>query len=185
MRIGILGSGLMGGEASLVIRHDESRHCTPNRSQTDFFNTIDPFRLFGACGSNQHLADGDRGRQPTRSQPGSLLGGRRAESRQFLERRLEVGEPPLAELALPVSFELADGSNIRFNDLPSSFGEVDCGVPVLSFAAALQIAKLLELTEEMVQRLFRNAELLGQSGRPHAVYRRVLEQAEIRFVDIV
>ena len=99
-----------------------------------------------------------------------------AKSGQFLQRRLEVGEPLFTKLALPVSFELAHGGNVQFENQPSTLGEVNSRVSVPLFAAALQIAKLFELTDEMVHRLLRRAEALGQIGRPHAVYRRVLEQ---------
>jgi len=42
----------------------------------------------------------------------------------------------------------------------------------------------IELAEEMIQRLLRHAEVLGQRRGAHAVYRWILEQAEISLVDI-
>ena len=57
-----------------------------------------------------------------------------AESGQFLQRRLEVGEPLFTKLALPVSFELAHGGNVRFENQPSTLGEVNSRVSVPLFA---------------------------------------------------
>src|SRR5262245_18398656 len=57
------------------------------------------------------------------------------------------------------------------------------GRPVRLHAAALDVAELLELSEEMVQRLLRHAEPLRQSDWADAIARRLLEQPDIGLID--
>ena len=74
--------------------------------------------------------------------------------RQLLKRRLEVRETLLAESALPVCFELTHGGDIRFHDQPTTLSEIYRSVSLPRFAAAFEIAKLLELPEKMIHCLF-------------------------------
>ena len=46
---------------------------------------------------------------------------RSAKSGQLLRRCLEVGEPPLTQLALPNGLDLIDGGDVQFNDMPPAF----------------------------------------------------------------
>ena len=66
---------------------------------------------------------------------------RSVKSRQFFQRSLEIREPLLAELLLPIRFNLAHGGDVGLDNQPAPLGEVNGGVTVGLLVAALQIAK--------------------------------------------
>lgn len=123
------------------------------------------------------------GVNPGKEQIKSVAAGLVAD--QFLQRRLEFGKALIADLRPPVGFQALHGGEDNLQHLPATLGVMDGGKAAGGVRAALDIAQLFHLPQQVVQRLLGHAQPLGDVAGALAVERRILEQADVAEVQVV
>src|SRR5579883_240061 len=118
-----------------------------------------------------------------RALPAPALAGR-IEAREPSKAAHERSEFPAAERGGPLGLQLPLCGPDRREHPPAAAGEIDEAAATRALAAALHVAELLQLADDVVHRLLGDVGALGEIDRPRAVGRRPEEAAEQRLVEI-
>jgi len=97
-----------------------------------------------------------------------------------------LGEAFWAELLCPCGFDVADRVADHADCGGAAWGECDAfGAEVVGIRLALDVAEALELAEQLVESLFADPQPGGQFGRPCTLWSGVLEDVQVRRVEVV